>query len=263
MRPIDKLKFIQSIPQFKQKTEGWYNQRKGKLTSSDAGTALGLNPYQSVADLFFKKCGIGGDFVGSEAMNHGNKFESEAIDKYSELMNKTNYEFGLIEYTSVDPVRTKHYVDKFETSFLAGSPDGIAIDNDDAEDLVMLEVKCPFRRKIIPGKCPEYYYPQIQLNLLILDLKLADYIEYLPANQFPIFSKEPVLNIVRIHRNEKWLERAVPQLTYFWSLINEWKHRITEHPLYDRALIKYGIVKEEPVEKSIEEPAEAPAHISS
>jgi putative phage-type endonuclease len=242
MTSKEKLEFIKKIPQFPQKSEGWFNQRKGKLTSSDSATALGLNPYQSIADLFFKKCGIGGEFTGSDATNHGQKFESEAIDKYSELMNKTNHEFGLIEYTSIDPIRTKRY--EFNASFLAGSPDGIATDNDDEEDLVMLEVKCPFRRKIIPGKCPEYYYPQIQLNLLILDLKLADYIEYLPANTFPIYSKEPILNIVRVHRNEKWLAQAIPQLLHFWSLVNEWKHRITEHPLYDRALIKYGIIPE-------------------
>jgi putative phage-type endonuclease len=260
MKPQEKLAFIKSIPQYPQKSPGWFNQRKGKLTSSDSATALGLNPYQGVADLFFKKCGIGGEFVGSEATNHGQKFESEAIDKYSELMNKTNHEFGLIEYTSVNPVRTKHYP-QFILNFLAGSPDGIAVDNDNEEDLVMLEVKCPFRRKIIPGQCPEYYYPQIQLNLLILDLKLADYIEYLPANTFPTFSREPILNIVRVHRNEKWLAQAIPQLLHFWSIVNEWKPKITEHPLYDRALIKYGL-KEEPKEPAADNSSEPqpPSH---
>ena len=40
--------------------------------------------------------------------------------------------------------------------WLAGSTDGVAEDVDDVEPLILLEVKCPYRRKIVYGKCPEY-----------------------------------------------------------------------------------------------------------
>ena len=230
MDPITKLNYLNSIPQYKQKSKEWFEQRKGKLTSSDAATALGVNPYSEPAEVFFKKCGVGGEFIGSDATNHGQKFETEAIDKYSKLMNKENHEFGSIAYTQVNDIRTKKY--NYDLSFLAGSPDGIAVDLNGDEDLVMLEVKCPFRRKIEHGICPEYYYPQVQLNLMILDLQKADYIEYVPANTFPLFNKEPIMNIVRVHRNEKWLHKNIPKLIDFWNQVLCWKPVIHSHPLY-------------------------------
>lgn len=135
-----KMKFLKSIPQYPQKSKEWFEQRKGKLTSSDAATALGLDPYKTPAELFFKKCGIHPEFTGSNATYHGQRFETEAIEKYSKLMQKSNHEFGLIAYTSLDPVRgdSKRTFEQFDLSFLAGSPDGICVDLDEGEDLVML-----------------------------------------------------------------------------------------------------------------------------
>ena len=42
---------INKIPQFKQKSPEWLNQRNGFLTSSDAASALGINPYSSYDEL--------------------------------------------------------------------------------------------------------------------------------------------------------------------------------------------------------------------
>ena len=61
---------------------------------------------------------------------------------------------------------------------MAGSPDGIAEDVRGLEELILLEVKCPYRRKIVFGKVPDNYYPQIQLNMAIMGINKADYIEY-------------------------------------------------------------------------------------
>ena len=84
----DKLKELYEIPQHPQRSPEWFEQRKGKLTSSDAGTALGLNRYQKPEELLFKKCGVNNVFKGNEATLHGQKYEDEAIEKYCKAMGK-------------------------------------------------------------------------------------------------------------------------------------------------------------------------------
>ena len=36
-------------------------------------------------------------------------------------------------------------------------------------------------QKIKHGEIPEYYFPQVQLNMFILDLEVTDFIEYIPS----------------------------------------------------------------------------------
>jgi putative phage-type endonuclease len=232
---MDKILFIKQIEQWPQKSEQWLNQRKHKLTSSDAATAIGINPYEKPVNLLFKKCGLGPGFTGNAATKHGEKYESEAIDLYCKLMNKKNYEFGLISYETIDKVRRPSKLDDigFDLSFLAGSPDGVSIDNDNSEELILLEVKCPARRKIKFGYCPEYYYPQVQLNMAILDLYKADFIEYLPACMSP--TGRLILNIVRIHRDNDWLYDNIIVLNDFWKSVVHWRTTgIEGHPMYEQ-----------------------------
>ncbi len=228
---MDKIEFIRSIMQWPQKSEKWLNQRKRKLTSSDVATALGLNPYEKVEKLLFKKCGISEPFTGNVATKHGERYESEAIDIYCKLMNKKNYEFGLIEYNSINAIRSHHYNMPFDLGFLAGSPDGIAIDLDNKEDLVLLEIKCPLRRQIKPGQVPVYYRPQVIYNMAIFDIRIADFVEYIPAE----ISKTGKIsfNIVRVHMDHKWFEDSLEVVRNFWLSFTFWKHYgIANHTLY-------------------------------
>lgn len=229
MLPQEKLDFLKSIPQYPQRSPEWFNQRKDKLTSSDAGTALGLNPYQEPVELLFKKCGAGKEFQGNEATLYGQKYEEQAIDMYCKAMGKENYEFGLISWDEVVRPDDQHAKENYPDGiyWMAGSTDGIARDLDDQEDLIVLEVKCPYRRKIIYGECPVYYYPQVQLNMAILNIEKADFIEYRP----PKGNKPLELNIVRIHRDREWFDHNVKILEAFWKDVEYWRGRdITTHP---------------------------------
>ena len=226
---MNKLRELYSIPQHPQRSKEWFDQRKNKLTSSDAGTALGINPYQKPVELLFKKCGAGKDFIGNEATLYGQKYEEEAIEMYCKAMGKKNHEFGLISWDEVDRTNDHHALDNYPNgiSWMAGSTDGIAEDLKNYEDLIVLEVKCPYRRKIVYGKCPKYYYPQVQLNMAILNIEKADFIEYKPSK-----GNQPMeLNIVRIHRDRDWFDRNVKILDDFWKDVEYWRSRdIKEHP---------------------------------
>ncbi len=208
------------IPQYEQRSDEWFAQRENKLTSSDAATVLGINPYQKRKEVLFKKCGHDlKPFVGNVATRHGQKYEDEAIEKYCNLTNRTNYNFGLISHEDV--YKNKDYY------WLAGSPDGIAIDSDNHSGKpILLEVKCPYRRTIIPGKIPEYYVPQVQLNMFICDLELADFIEYKPPS---------TLNIVRLERDDEWLKKNIPILEKFWKDVEYYRlNDITKHPEFPK-----------------------------
>ena len=215
---MNKIEKLLKLPQHEQRSEAWFKQRENKLTSSDAATVLNINPYQKPNDVLFKKCGFDPKpFVGNVATRHGQKYEDEAIEKYCKLTGQTNYNFGLIAHEDV--YNTKEYY------WLAGSPDGIAISNNYAEP-VLLEVKCPYKRKIKFGKIPEYYVPQVQLNLFICDLKVADFIEYLPPT---------TMNIVRVYRDKKWLDENLPILENFWKDVEYYReHDIKVHPKFPK-----------------------------
>ena len=217
---MDKINKILEFPQYEQRSDMWFKQRHNKLTSSDAATVIGINPYQKSHEVLFKKCGYDPKpFVGNVATKHGQKYEDEAINKYCDLTGQVNYNFGLVSHKDV--YNNNDYI------WLAGSPDGIAIDkNNQLSEPVLLEVKCPYRRKIIFGKIPEYYLPQVQLNMFICNLNVADFIEYCPPN---------VMNIVRIYRDEKWLRYNLPILKTFWDSVEYYRlNGIKSHPKYPK-----------------------------
>lgn len=218
-----KIKKLLEIPQFEQRSVEWFEQRKDKLTSSDAGSVLGLNPYEDYNGVLFKKCGHGKEFKGNEATQWGQDYEDEAIEHYCRVFNKKNFNFGLINYIDV------HTDNRY--NWLAGSPDGIVEDNDYPNEYepILLEVKCPYRRKIIFDKCPGYYYPQVQLNLFITKLKIADFIEYDPRTM--------QLNVVRIFKDPNWLNINLPKLERFWNDVLYYrKNGINTHPSFKKIL---------------------------
>lgn len=230
------LEFLKSLPSYPQKSKEWIEQRRHKLTSSDAATALGTNPYKKAVQLLLEKCGAGRSFEGNESTLHGQKYEDEAIAKYEMLMGKKNHIFGMISFADLDPIRKENGYEKYideKYHFLGGSPDGIAVDKIITENSILsqVEVKCPLRRKIKHGQIPEYYFPQVQLNMFILDLEVTDFIEYIPS----AIGKGEELNIVRIYRDEEWFDKNFPILQKFWEDVQYWRtHDITTHPEYDK-----------------------------
>ena len=219
-----KIEKLLKLPQHEQRSPEWFAQRYTKLTSSDAATVLGIGPYGKPHELLFKKCGYDPKpFVSNVATLHGQKWEDTAIELYCRITGKVNYNFGCICYTDVH----KEFEDyNTEYDFIAGSPDGIAESlSDPTEEPILLEVKCPYRRPIKDGYIPDYYYPQVQLNLFICDLSIADFIEFCP--------KTNKLNIVRIAKDMNWIRNVAPTLVNFWKDVVKYREiGLDTHPEY-------------------------------
>jgi len=133
-----------------QKSPEWYEMRNGLLTASDWGKIL-----DAKTDVLLKKCGED-RFVGGAAIDWGNKYEQVANMIYQHRNNVEVLEFGCLRHPVYD--------------YLGASPDGITPDG------VMVEIKCPYSRKITG--IPKYeYWCQVQGQLEVCDLDRCDFIE--------------------------------------------------------------------------------------
>lgn len=163
----DRVKYIKNhLDTMKQRTPEWYEARKGRITTSSWSNAMGeycdyladFNPKdakEKYIQYIIDKID-GATFTGNIATRWGTKYEEVANMIYEHDNNVKVIEFGLI-------CHEKH-------KFLASSPDGITADG------VMLEIKCPYRRKIT-GVPPHKYWVQVQGQLETCDLDRCDFLE--------------------------------------------------------------------------------------
>jgi putative phage-type endonuclease len=202
------------VPQYAQRSPEWHAQRDNAITASDIPTVLGENAYKKPWALLLDKCNANpAPFVGNSATRWGQHYEDIAIEKYSELYSKEVLSFGLLIHR--------------DYPWLGGSPDGITTDG------VLLEVKCPVKRKIVHGSVPHHYLSQVLLNLEICDLELAHFIEFVPGSSDSDFE----INVVEVKRDREWFAREFPKMKEFWDSVLKYRDEgIEAHPKYRKPI---------------------------
>ena len=189
------VEYLISLEYDQQRSAEWLKLRGNMLTASDAGTAIGVNPYETIDDFILKKCGHN-SFKGNQATEWGNKYEDEARDIYTLEYNETVHEIGLYPHP------------KF--NWLGGSPDGVTSSGK------LIEIKCPLRRKITKD-VPVYYMAQVQMLLEILNLESAVFIEYKPAQLTWPNPYEFV--VTEVPRDRDWWAEAFPKMESVWNKV--------------------------------------------
>jgi len=126
-----------------QRSEQWFRQRRGKLTASNLGQAVGLAPWGSPQALAAQ---LRKDVAPAEDANK--PVDAEPKRKHNPALARgTNKEpNGVLEYVSamgthVEPTGFWAHPD---LDWLGGSPDGL-LGTDG-----LLEIKCPCSRKLYP-----------------------------------------------------------------------------------------------------------------
>jgi putative phage-type endonuclease len=180
MEICDKVKKLMAKPMPVQRSQEWFEARRQKITASAAASLLikdktscesyvkeyGLedtfnydgkccNSYTTFEQFKMDKT-IQPEFKTNIACIWGVKYEQCATDIYMLMKNTIVIEFGLLAHDTIN--------------WLAASPDGITVDG------TMLEIKCPFRRKIT-GIPLFVYWNQCQLQLEVCDLEVCDFFE--------------------------------------------------------------------------------------
>lgn len=155
----DQLKNLLLIPKIEQRTTEWYNARQTLITASDFAQSLGEGKFGSSKQVIQKKCGYEKEAPINNsvpALKWGTMYEDVACTIYSQRNNLKIHEFGLIRHPTI--------------SHFGASPDGVS------EYGIMVEIKCPYVRKI-DGNVPLQYFYQIQGQLDVCGLSECDYFE--------------------------------------------------------------------------------------
>lgn len=196
-----------------QRTDGWYKKRQCHLTASSIASAVGENPYEKRMTALRKKLGFGPPFKGNAATAHGNYYEDIAVKIYEERTGEKQIEFGLLE-----SIKKEHDGEPVDTSFLAGSPDGITASGR------LLECKCPYRRKP-NGEVPHLYTFQIQSLMHMLDLKICDFFEYVPGCTW----QDEIFEITTVVRSDVWFNTVFPQMRRFWDEVEYFRREVAHN----------------------------------
>ena len=147
--------------EFIQGSLAWKSLRKTKITASDAGTIMGLNPYMDRQALLEEKCGIRPEREITYRMQRGQLLEPVALKKYEDFTGNL-----MVPLVKINPF----------INWMMASLDGISIDQD-----LIIEIKCTHAKNHAmarSGKIPEYYYPQIQHQLCVCDIDLCHYYSF-------------------------------------------------------------------------------------
>ncbi|AGE56157.1 hypothetical protein PBCVNEJV1_023L [Paramecium bursaria Chlorella virus NE-JV-1] len=199
-----------SRTQYKQRTPEWFAVRRGLITASESAAALGIKPFAGFKgcpreELMMTKLNKPKSFSGM-AMQHGVHYEDEACAHAMKLLGKRQFEFGLITHK--------------EYPWLAASPDGITADG------FCVEIKCPLRRKIVPGEVPHHYVPQVQIQMEVCDMEETIFAQYKPAHMTD--DGVPYCNITIVKRDREWFARHFSKLKAFHDEMEE--RRLTHDP---------------------------------
>ena len=203
-----------------QRTPEWFAQRKGKITGSAAGAALGLNPYMTRMQLIRRMVreahGLDNEFNGNIATEYGSLHEPLA---QMEFVTKHGYAVHEVGF----------YVHP-DYSWIGASPDGI-FENNMGEQCI-LEIKCPFglRNDLTPQfktiEQQPHYYAQLQLEMACTGLKQTyfyqwsqhgDTLEIVPFNK--LWFNDAVIKLFAFYelylhelKNKKHLEPLIPEI---------------------------------------------------
>lgn len=152
---------LRAMPVVEQRSPEWYTARQNMLTASDTAQAMGRGKFGNRDQLLDKKVrevlGQPLPFVVVPPLKWGIMYEDMALRCYREANGGVRvYDFGLVPHPQL--------------GCYGASPDGIT------ELGVMVEIKCPYRRRIT-NEIPEQYYIQMQGQMAVCGLQECDYIE--------------------------------------------------------------------------------------
>ena len=185
-----------------QRSEEWFKARKHKLTGSNTGAALGVNPWKTPDDLIRQMVreyhGAESEFAGNIATEYGRLHEPLASMDYMAKTGNMVQECGFYVHPEHD--------------WLGASPDGL-IDEDG-----LTEIKCPFgQRNAKPPvfkTCADqpHYFAQVQTEMACTGRKWTDFYQWTKNGD----------DVERVEFDPQWWADSLPVLLEFYHrYINE------------------------------------------
>lgn len=180
-----------------QRSEAWFDARKGRVTGSAAGAILGVDPNRTrddvLRDMVRQHHGLPREFQGNIATQYGVVHEAEALQDFEMV-------------TGAEVIRASFCVHDVQ-DWLGASPDGFV--GDDA----VLEIKCPFglRDKKDPvfktAAEQPHYYAQMQVQMYVTDRTLCHFWQWSQHGN----------RLETVEYDAAWLAENLPKLRAFYD----------------------------------------------
>lgn len=182
-----------------QRSDEWFAARKGRVTASMVGAALGLDPNCTRDEAMRRMVrgwqGLPSEFKGNIATQWGVTHEPEAREAF--------------EYDTKLTVQPASFVVHPTMDWLGASPDGFTLG-----DAGLIEIKCPFglRERDAPapfktvGEQP-HYYAQMQIQMLVTGRELCYFYQWTPKD-----SKKDLVTL-----DPSWIDENLPKLEAFYQ----------------------------------------------
>lgn len=179
-----------------QRSQEWFDARKGRITGSMVGAILGVDPNctrdEAMRRMVRAYHGAPSEFKGNIATQWGITHEDEAREA--------------LEYNWGYEVKRASFVVNPAIPWLGASPDGF-IGND------VLEIKCPFglrndeKPKFKSANDQPHYYAQMQIQMLCTDVEKCYFWQWTPhGNDLQVVEMEG-----------KWIDENLPKLEAFYK----------------------------------------------
>lgn len=173
-----------------QRTEEWFAQRAAvSITGSMVGSVLGLSPFATRDDALREKvrakAGAESEFKGNFATEYGTKHEPIALEEYQNNTGNIVFESGQVSHP--------------EYEWLAASPDGLV------GRTGLVEIKCPYSKKIKRLSQSPHYAAQIQLQLHCTSREWCDFVVWTPE----------LMHVERVERDPNWIAENLGVLFAF------------------------------------------------
>lgn len=177
----------------KQRSKEWFAKRIGRVTGSNVGAILGLNPYKTADDVLREMVrayhGAESEFTGNVATEHGTFHEDGAQAEYEMETGNKVQECGFFAYED----------------WLGASPDGLVGDEG------LIEIKCPFGKRkdenpeFKTAEDQQHYYAQMQIEMYCSGRNWCHFYQWVPFGA----------KLETVERNEDWLSLHLPKLRKF------------------------------------------------
>lgn len=168
--------------------EIWLKNRKNSIGASDVPIIMGVSPYKKAIDLYLDKISDRIDNSTNYAMELGNQLEPIAREAYEAIRGAP------FEASSISKVNIPHF-----TCSLDGYNDELS------EAIEIKYVGADFKKE-----CPEKYYPQIQFQYYVSDVKNIDLVQ---------INNSQEIHILSVKRDEEYITEMVKTVSWFWDCI--------------------------------------------
>lgn len=175
-----------------QGTQEWLDFRKGKIGASQVPIIMGVSPFMTRHQLWSEMVGISPPQQSNSAMERGSRLEETARICFESKIGQP-----------FEPAVFSHS----KYPWLICSLDGISTSHDK-----IVEIKCPNAKaheEAGNGKAPDYYIPQMQMQMFITGLPFCHYFSFDGADGVVVF----------VQRDDEYIEKMVAKCNAFYELV--------------------------------------------